>query len=100
MKDSKSFTLLYSVNNLLSSYKSNSDEARILRNYNEELQELSKMWDEMLTIGRLKLSSKADTKSIEWGLVRLFLMKKDLKTGYNISRQTLNVLLIHLYPRC
>ena len=37
------------VNNLLSGYKSDRLEAQILRNYESELQELSKMWDEMLT---------------------------------------------------
>lgn len=41
--------LLEWVNNLLNGYKSNSDEAVILRSYEAELQELSKMWDEMLT---------------------------------------------------
>jgi hypothetical protein len=36
------------VNDLLGKYKSNSEEAKILRKYEGELQELSKMWDEML----------------------------------------------------
>lgn len=36
------------VNDLLSQYKSNSPEAREMRKYQDRLNELSKMWDEML----------------------------------------------------
>lgn len=37
------------VNDLLNTYKSNSEEAKILREYESRLKELSKMWDEALT---------------------------------------------------
>ena len=40
--------LLEWVNNLLKEYASNSDEARLLSEYKENLKKLSKMWDEML----------------------------------------------------
>ncbi len=40
--------LLNWVNELLSSYESTSTEARIMREYKEELQKASKVWDEML----------------------------------------------------
>ncbi len=36
------------VNDLLSQYKSNSPEAKAMRKYQDRLDELSKMWDEML----------------------------------------------------
>ena len=36
------------VNDLLSHYKSNSEEAKLLREYKSDLKKISKMWDEML----------------------------------------------------
>ncbi len=94
--------LLEWVNNLLNGYKSNSDEAVILRSYEAELQELSKMWDEMLTKSvetnkalEVSKSTKTETsdKSGEDVLVQYDDREGDTKNAEELTEDDLRYLL-------
>ncbi len=68
-------TLMQWVNDLLSHYKSNTEEAKLLREYKEDLEKISKMWDEML------VSAVEANKALQ----------KEGVTGEKLARKVSNV---------
>lgn len=85
--------LMQWVNDLLKQYKSESDEAKILREYRDRLKELSKMWDKALTEAVKTNQSMQEMSSSEQATINRTLneigLEYDADTGTVYSMRSL-----------